>query len=136
MNEHKYTQAITSRLPKDQYRWKINDPYQGGVPDLFYEGLKRDLWIEVKFIKPFPKRDTTLIDLTDPKRYLSKLQQLWLTRRHSLRQDAYVLVGCEHGGVLLSGHEWQTPISGKELKERCATHKAVATQIEKISSTG
>ncbi len=128
MNEHSYIRAVTRHLPSENYKWKINDGYAGGVPDWFFEGISRDLWVEWKYIKPFPKRDTTLIDLTKDE-YLSPLQKKWLIRRHTRRKDAWVIAGCEYGGVILRGLEWQQPLSAKDFKDRCLSHREICTKI-------
>lgn len=128
MNEHTYIDSI-SRHIIDPHQWKINDMYATGVPDSFYEGSERDLWVEYKHIKPFPKKPTTLIDLTNPKYYLSKKQQLWITRRHSIRKDAWVIVGSEHGGVIFRDLGWQKPFSASEFLERVMPAKLIAAEI-------
>ncbi|WP_067586541.1 hypothetical protein [Endozoicomonas ascidiicola] len=135
MNEHSFTRSVLKHLPKSQYRWKINDNFAGGVPDFFYEGKARDIWVEFKFIKPFPKRDHTLIDLTAPK-YLSKLQQQWLTRRYELRQDCYVVVGSEHGGFICPELSWKTPFPAHYLRNHSVSNKELASLLDKMASTG
>jgi len=118
-NEHSYIRLVHKYFDKETYRWKICDDYEGGVPDCFYEGDLSDLWVEYKYIKPFPKRHTTMIDLSNPKYYLSKLQQLWLTRRENRRHDTAVIAGSEHGGVIFWGDSWKTPITAEDFRYNC-----------------
>lgn len=116
MNEHTFTSAFKKKLPANIFWWKINDNFAGGVPDVFLEGPERDLWVEFKFIKALPKRPDTLIDLTNQK-YLSKLQQLWLKRRHDKRQDTLVCVGCPQGVALFWGTSWDKPITAEAFHD-------------------
>ena len=95
---------------------------------MFLEGTERDLWAEFKYLSPFPKKDTTLIDLTRPK-YLSALQQKWLIRRHNIRGDVAVVAGCEHGGAVFYGLEWQQPLTAAQFKARCHKHKTLADHL-------
>lgn len=95
---------------------------------MFLEGTAQDLWVEWKYIKPFPKKDTTIIDLANTK-YLSALQQKWLIRRHNIRGDVAVVAGCEHGGSVFFGLEWQAPLTTAEFKARCQKHKALANRL-------
>ena len=125
MNEHGYIRSVTRHLPSDRYQWKIHDSYAGGVPDWFYEGQNQDLWVEWKYIKPFPKRPGTLIDLTN-KKYLSALQQRWIMRRHEKRQDIWVIAGSEHGGVIFKNLDWQSPISVAEFQAQALKPKEIS----------
>ena len=134
MNEHSYIKAVTRHLTEVNYKWKINDSYAGGTPDMFLEGISQDLWVEWKYIKPFPKRDTTVIDLTNTK-YLSALQQKWLVRRHHARGDVAVIAGSEYGGVVFFGLEWQRPITAGKFKDMCRKHPAVACELLKMVGT-
>ena len=131
MNETGYIQSV-NRHVNWEYYWKINDMYQGGVVDCFYEGTEHELWIEYKYIssKKFPKRDTTLIDLKKEKDFLSRNQQMWIERRHNFKNDAWVIVGSEHGGVIFRGLGWKIPITAPDFKARALPQKAVAAQIQ------
>ena len=126
MNEHAYIRSVTRHLPKDMYKWKINDNYAGGVPDMFIEKPDKDLWIEWKYIKPFPKRDTTLIDL---RKSVTGQQERWLKRRYAVRKDSHLIVGCEHGGVVFRGDAWVSPLPRKVFLGLCLTPKEVAKTI-------
>jgi hypothetical protein len=112
-------------LPSDTFHWKINDNFAGGVPDLFIEGPETDLWVEVKYLKNIPKRPSTVIDLTNHSKYLSKLQQQWLKRRYARRGDCGVLLGMHGGVVWFPGISWENPVSTAEILERRTTSKAI-----------
>ena len=114
MNEHGFSKSLRTKMHKVDpsiFWWKINDAYAGGTPDIFIEGVHRDIWCEAKYIKELPKRDTTMIDFTNTNQYLSKLQQEWLIRRHHKRGDTLVAVGHPDGCLLLWGLSWQTPMN-------------------------
>jgi hypothetical protein len=105
------------KLDPSIFWWKVADPYAGGVPDIFIEGPRQDVWCEVKYIKALPLRETTVIDFTKT-RYLSKLQQEWLLRREKIRKDTLVIVGHPLGCVMFWGNTWITPIKTKGFKEK------------------
>lgn len=112
------------------YQWKINDPYTNGVPDKFIEGPNHDLWLESKRMKALPKRDSTIIDLCNPDKFLSKLQAEWLLRRHNRRGDAAVLLSIDDlGCALFFDAEWLTPLTTGELKNRLMSIDEAVTAI-------
>ena len=82
MNEHGFVRSVHRQLSPDVFVWKINDKYAGGVPDAFYAGPARCLFIEYKYVK-LPKRDTTLV-----KTSLSEQQKLWLQENISGFKEA------------------------------------------------
>ncbi|CAM3558361.1 hypothetical protein [Parendozoicomonas haliclonae] len=128
MNEHSYVDSLKGKLKRQvSLIWKIKDDYQGGVPDIFIEGSQSDAFIEAKYIKSLPKREKTLIDLTNSK-YLSPLQQKWLKRRFQTRGDAFVIVGHPGGTALFRGLEWQTPLTREEFEKKTVPTKE-AVQI-------
>ena len=51
MREKEFINKIHKKLPKEIYKWKINDPYHGGVPDTFYSGPKGFAFFEYKYIQ-------------------------------------------------------------------------------------
>jgi len=91
MNEHGFVRKVhtklrvTGRLKKI---WKINDNFQGGVPDAFYLGDLDSLWVEYKYLPKLPKRDTTLV-VPD----VSELQYDWLADLQACGKNAWVAVG-------------------------------------------
>lgn len=131
---------VTSTLRKMEgiFTWKINDNFAGGVPDIFIEGLKQDLWVEAKRIHPEPKRDTTVIHLAhENQKYLTKQQIEWLSRRYETRKDAMILVYTDKSGwVLLTVPEALRPWSWGELKERLQDRKEIFNQIQRIVNEG
>lgn len=125
MNEHSFRKSFEGGLkPSLNWSWKIHDSFAGGVPDSYYEGMKQDLWVEYKWVN-LPKRDSTIIDLSNPDKYLSKLQQLWLVRRHELgRNDAIVIAGHSEGVTIFKNLEWKTPLTKQEFIAKGMSKKA------------
>jgi hypothetical protein len=64
------------------YKWKINDPYHGGVPDAFYSGPAGFCFVEYKYKESLPKKGSSKIKIN-----LSEQQRIWLRRAqdHNLR---------------------------------------------------
>lgn len=125
MIESQYTSAIHKKLPKNIYKWKINDNFAGGVPDAFYRSLAargRPLWVEYKFLKALPKRPTTVV-----KPDLSSQQLAWLKQAKNAGEQAYVIIGVENvryknqacGVVLDTIEEWENGIIAAEFLRRC-----------------
>lgn len=94
MNEHGFVRKVHDKLRRTkQLRkiWKINDNFQGGVPDAFYLA-DRELWAEYKYIPTLPKRSTTIV-----RPDLSELQHGWLDALQKADKQAWVVVGHPQG---------------------------------------
>lgn len=127
MTEHTYIRSIHERLRKAApaiYIWKINDPYQGGVADAYYSG-RTDLWIEYKFLKSLPKRDSTVLSLG-----LSPLQVGWLRARHGEGRKVCVVVGSPDGSLILPGVAWAELITCADFKNSMVDKNAVVAYIQ------
>ncbi len=107
--ESTFTQYLIRKQPKEVYSWKIMNSMQNGVPDCYFSGSKRDIWIEVKWVK-LPKRDTTLIDVG-----LSELQKRWLAGRFKEGRKVAVVVGSSQGCCILRGVRMFEKISKTDL---------------------
>lgn len=128
MIESQYTQAIHRKLPKSVYKWKIHDSFQGGVADAYYSGKSADLWIEYKYIKKLPKRDSTMIAPD-----LSELQLNWLTNRHQEGRNVHVIIGSPLGGVVLYCTQWKDGISCADFHAQRQTQQEIADWITSIT---
>ena len=87
MQERTFIHKLHKKLPLSIYRWKINDPYHGGVPDCFYSGPDGHCFVEYKFKKELPKRDTTPINFN-----LSAQQTIWLIERNKQNVPCYLVL--------------------------------------------
>lgn len=126
--ETTFIQGVHKVLPSSIYREKMNNPYRGGTPDVYYEA-RHILWAEYKFIE-VPKREDTLI-----KPNLSDLQTEWLGRCHINSHRCIVIVGCRAGGVVLhTPGVWEHGIFAGAFVESMLTKKQIADLITSIVS--
>jgi hypothetical protein len=95
MNESAFTRKIHKMLPSI-YCWKISDRYTAGIPDAYYSGALRDLWVEYKFEKK-PRMKSGMI--LPPK--LTELQKKWLSARHEELRAVCVVQGFADGTALI-----------------------------------
>ena len=122
MNEHGFVRSVHRQLSPDVFVWKINDKFAGGVPDAFYAGPARCLFVEYKYIK-LPKRPTTLV-----RTGLSEQQKLWLNRMLTLGKPVAVVLGSNEGHIITTKN-WDTPVSAEHFRQHAMSTKAVAAQI-------
>ena len=113
MNEHGFIRAVHRRLPTELLRWKINDSYAGGVPDAFYAGAARCLFIEYKYLKLPVRKDTNL------RINLSEQQKLWLNKMDALDHPVAVVVGSAETAVILLDGSWN-----QSINKECFVHHA------------
>lgn len=126
MTEHHYIRSIHDRIKRTApaiYIWKINDPYQGGVADAYYS-WDSDMWIEYKFLKSLPKRESTVINLG-----LSQLQQTWLRNRHGEGRKVCVIVGTPAGSLILPGLDWAREINSADFLNSSVDKSEVVAHI-------
>lgn len=88
VKEKEFINKVHKHLPKEIYRWKINDAYHGGVPDAFYSGPQGHCFIEYKYINTLPKKDESKIEIN-----LSSQQKIWLTQQKKNNIFTYAVIG-------------------------------------------
>lgn len=88
MREKEFINKVHKCLPKEIYKWKINDPYHGGVPDTFYSGPEGHCFIEYKYTDKLPSKTTSKIKLN-----LSVQQRIWLTQQSKHNIFTYAVLG-------------------------------------------
>jgi len=106
--ETRFIASVHRHLPPEAefHREKMANPYRGGTADSWYSGLKRDLWVEWKWVE-LPKRPDTLIDITAGKKpSLSVLQQQWICDRRTEGRSVWVIVGSKAGGMVFCDNAW------------------------------
>ena len=96
----------------------------GGVPDVWYSGKKKDLWLEYKFIPKIPSKPETLITPA-----LSQLQLAWLEDRHAEGRNVGVVVGSPKGGVVMLNKSWECGISSANFCKSLMSRKELATWV-------
>jgi len=122
--ETTFIHAVHKHLPASVYRMKNNNPFVGGIPDVWYSA-KSDLWIEYKFLPRVPQRG-----VVSPLKLLSPLQVAWLNARHTEGRTVKVVIGCPVGGIILhSPTEWTSDIAAKEFTSKLQERKDLAAWI-------
>ena len=99
MTEHSFIRAIHRKLPKEIYTWKIHDTYAGGIPDAFYAGPAGILFVEYKYVKNLPAKESSKIPFK-----ISPLQIQWLENAKKYPFTAVLVVGCEKSGIILKSN--------------------------------
>ena len=129
MNEHSFVRSIHNALSPDVYKWKIHDTYTGGVPDAMYAGPAGVLFVEYKYVKSLPKKDTTVI-----RHSLSALQCAWLDRMKGSTNVALILgVG---DTALIIVDDFSTNICKSKYVEQSIPRKQVAEWIYNQTHSG
>jgi hypothetical protein len=83
-------------LPQDTPYWeKMNNPYRGGTPDVYYEGEKDTLWVEFKWYPRKPKTISTFEKLT-------ALQIAWIKRAYNNGRNVAIIAGCPDGAMIIT----------------------------------
>ena len=80
-------------LANDVYRMKNNNPYLGGIPDVWYSGNFQSLWVEYKYV-PVAKPTFPVVPA------LSAQQLHWILERKKEGRNVWVIVGCKSGGII------------------------------------
>lgn len=135
--ENQFITSVHKHIPISHlYRMKNNNPFVGGIPDVYYSGSLSDLWIEYKFITATTPRNTVVPSL-------SKQQLAWIKGRQSEGRSVWVVIGCKNGGVILKDTgEMEHGITPLEFLERVITRKQLIETIykyctgEKYGTTG
>lgn len=122
--ENTFIQSIHKHLPSTIYRMKNNNPFVGGIPDVWYSARK-DLWVEYKFLPRVPQRGVVA-----PTKLLSALQVQWLNGRHAEGRTVKVVIGCPSGGIILhSPDDWGRDYSAEEFLYLLKDRKLLADWI-------
>ena len=122
--ESTFTKGVVKYLPVSVYHMKNNNPYVGGIPDLWFSGNRADLWVEFKYLPKVPLRAEV-----DPKKLLSALQLAWLDGRYNEGRQVAVVVGCPDGGVIMRDQEWLHEYSAQMFRDRLVPRKDIAQWI-------
>tara|TARA_B100000941_G_scaffold91734_1_gene63654 strand:+ start:2028 stop:2429 length:402 start_codon:yes stop_codon:yes gene_type:complete len=127
MQERQFITKVHKNLSSDIYKWKINDSYTGGVPDCFYTGPAGHCFVEYKYKKELPKRDTTLINFN-----LSVLQAIWLTERNKQGVPCYLVVAVGNLVVITQNFEKANKYLTSEFLEDSMTFEDFVAKLTKM----
>lgn len=130
MTESQYWAKLRKAIAKRIYAWKINAAYEAGVPDCWLSGRHQDLWIENKRVAT--EQPPPFLDLTDHKKYLTKLQQLWLESRYTEGRHVGVVVFSKVGHIYLPGLAWKEPVSRLHFTEGAMSMPELADKLVDI----
>ena len=125
VREKEFINKVHKHLPKEVYRWKINDPYHGGVPDAFYSGQANSCFVEYKYTESLPKKESSYIKLN-----LSEQQRNWLKLQTKNNLFVYVVFACLNQVYVIEDFDLKK-FTVKEFNERSYTFK---NYIEALSS--
>lgn len=132
MIEADYNQRLNSHLaPHLKECRKLSVSYSNGIPDNYYLGTARHLWMEAKLIAELPKRDTTQV-VPD----CSALQLAFLKNQFDTDGCAMVAMGVKRAPgirgaatiLFYTADEWEFGISAGEARQRLLAY-APAAQI-------
>lgn len=122
--ENTFIQSIHKHVPSLVYRMKNNNPFVGGIPDVWYSA-RSDMWVEYKFLPRVPQRGVVA-----PTKLLSPLQVQWLNERHKEGRTVKVVIGCPVGGIILhSPAEWESDLSAAQFTAKLQDRKSLAAWI-------
>lgn len=144
MNEHKAIDRIhdkmrkNDRIDRSNIRvWKVRDDYTAGVLDCMYlnkiGSVCSPLYIEYKYLKALPKRDTTMVI---PK-WHSGEQEQWSNELYDSGQTTLIIIafgeGFTAGAIILYDREWNNGITTAEARRRAVKLNTCATIINRIA---
>jgi len=110
VNESQFTQSLIRSLKKDGvYCLKIQTMLNNGIPDLWCSA-KRDIWLEIKYRKDVPARESTYFFPG-----LSSLQAQWLDNRYKEGRNVAVILGSPIGCYIYIKREWTEGITRNNL---------------------
>ena len=129
MNEHGFIKAINRHVHPDIHTWKIHDSFCGGIPDSWYAGRNsKHLFVEYKYKRAFPARDSTTISFG-----LSQLQLNWLYEMYQRGIPTMLMVGVEKSVATFVGHElpaiMKVAVTKSEFKKMAVDFKTAAAII-------
>lgn len=93
----KTMRAVVIKYLRELDGVSIECPIQPGVPDVNYTLG----WLELKWLKEFPKRETTAVKIP----HWSPSQKAWISKRLKAGGRVHVLIQCKREWVLLGGEK-------------------------------
>ena len=137
--ENRFIKAVHDDLKVDYpfiYPEKTNNPFRGGIPDVYYDSPARDGWVEYKWFDKIPPV-IRLSEGNDPP--LSALQQHWINRAYDNGRNIAVIVGCRinnrYHGVIFGDHtglHWDVPIEREVFTQRAIPKAGVVFEVARM----
>ncbi len=132
MNEHSFTKAVISKLPKDVHVQSMTFAAlsANGTPDRYID-FNSDLWVEFKYAQTQGRNGYNVG--ADEKGMLSAKQKEWLARRYAKGENCLVVVGVPsdraRGFILTSPAEWEAVVPPEVFIPRLAYAGELAAHI-------
>jgi hypothetical protein len=110
---------INRRLPRSIHHQSMTFGSQSfnGTPDRYYDGSRRDLWVEYKQLKTAPRSGIAVGEY-------SELQIMWMERRYKRGKNVVGMVGTSSGLVCIqtTPEQWRdgSPLSSAVSVEDAA----------------
>ena len=102
---------------------KNHNEFIGGIPDVWYSGYIRDLWVEYKYL-PIDKPRNTVIPNLSPK------QLHWIKSRQHEGRNVWTIVGYKRGGVIYTDlHDMEFGIQPDDFLARTLTRQDISQEI-------
>lgn len=122
--ENQFITSVHKHCPPSQlYRMKNNNPFVGGIPDVWYSGEPNDLWVEYKYIPVETPRAQVVPDL-------SRQQLNWIKGRRAEGRSVWVIVGSRKGGAIFDCEREMTEgITALEYLDRLKDRKTLMETI-------
>jgi hypothetical protein len=117
--ESKLYAAIDKHVPSTVYHASMTGATLtgNGILDRYYDGPKRDLWIEYKIWPSMPRDGMICVTpilgrKKQPQGRLSHQQLKWAVRRYIVGQNAFVVVGLPNRTALILNYPalWHRPV--------------------------
>jgi len=101
--ESQFIKSVHAHLGYSVYSMKNHNEFVSGVPDVWYSGGCRDLWVEYKYspVTFFRKSATP---------ELSNQQLLWIRGRQEEGRNVWAILGYKKGGIIF--RTWQEMVAG------------------------
>lgn len=137
MNEHGFTKAVLTKLPKDVHIQSMTmaSLTTNGTPDRYLD-FKRDLWVEFKMANTFGNKGYNVG--ADDKSMLSAPQKRWLRRRYAAGKNCVVVVGVPsdkaRGFILYEPAMWESRVMPDEFMSRLMYASEIAARLLELIS--
>jgi len=88
MNESEFWQFLKDKMKQYWTADRIEDMLKAGIPDVSYAVPNHQGWIELKYMKEFPKKNTTKVRIY----HWTPIQKAWMRKRGRVNPNVWLLV--------------------------------------------
>ncbi len=126
--EASWVRKLNKQSPlKNIYSFGSTGTYTSGVPDRYYEGTKKMLWVEFKHIQ----KETHMFNA---QKSITPLQRHWLIRNWKAGHAPHVIVGVgtKWGFILDRPIDWETYWTPEHYQQKILSVFEIAQYLEKF----